>query len=74
MQIYAENAPKYVLQPGSNLTRWGSLFAPPGPLATVGEWGCLLLMGRGEGEEREVREERGLLIRAGERGLVLKGT
>jgi len=36
-------------------TRWGSLSAPPGPLAAIG--GCLLL--RGEGREGEGREETG---------------
>jgi len=35
VQIYAYNAPKYVLRPGSAWTRWGTLCAPPDLLATM---------------------------------------
>jgi len=36
VQIYAQNAPKYVWWPGSARTRWGNLRAPsPDPLAAI---------------------------------------
>jgi len=54
--ILAQNAPKCVWRPGSARTRWGSLSAPPDPLAAKAG---LLLRG-GEGREgwdgREGRE------------------
>ena len=64
--ILAQNAPKCVWRPGSARTRWGSLSAPPDPIAAKGG---PTSKGRGregrergkEGREREGRggEERG---------------
>jgi len=49
------------LADGLRPDRWGSLSAPPEPLATIR--GYLLLKGRGEeeGEEKEGREREGRL-------------
>jgi len=38
VQIYAYNAPRYIWQPGSARTHWGSLCTPPDPLATMGAY------------------------------------
>jgi len=46
--ILAQNTPNCVWRPGSARTRWGSLSAPPDPLAAKG--GLLLRGGRGKGE------------------------
>jgi len=60
------DAPETAWRPGSARTRWGSLSAPPGPLAAVkgldpqgggGERRGEGKEGRGEGREGEVREE-----------------
>jgi len=49
--------PKYVWRPGSAQNRWGSLSAPPDPLAAIE----VVLLLRGEkgkgGEEKGVRRE-----------------
>jgi len=42
--ILAKNTPKNIWWPGSARTRWGSLSAPPDPLAAKGD---LLLRGGG---------------------------
>ena len=60
--ILAQNAPKCVWRPGSARTRWGSLSAPPKPLAA--KRGLLLRGGEGreggEGGKGKVKgEERG---------------
>jgi len=57
VQIYGENAPKYVWRPGSTQTRWGSLSAPPDALAAIE--GVLLLREEreGKGRKRGGREE-----------------
>jgi len=47
--ILNQNAPKCVWWPGSARTRWGSLSAPPDPLA----------VNRGRGRVRKGREGRG---------------
>ena len=44
------NASECVWRPGFARTRWGSLSAPPDPLAAIGG-GCLLLRGRREWEK-----------------------
>ena len=49
-QNYAQNASKYVWQPGSTWTDWGSFSAPPGPLAAIK--GFLLLRGWRRGREK----------------------
>jgi len=46
--ILAQNAPKCVWRPGSARTRWGSLSAPPDPLAA--KRGLLLRGGGGRGK------------------------
>ena len=62
-RFLASNSPKTVWRPGSARTRWGSLSAPPDPLAAIrgptskrrgGE-----RKGRREGRGREERKGRG---------------
>jgi len=61
----AQNAPETAWRPGSARTRWGSLSAPPGPLAAVkgleppgggGEGG----RGKGRGEDGSGGEGEGM--------------
>jgi len=64
--VLAQNTPKCVWRPGYARTRWGSLSAPPDPLATKG--GLLLRGGEGrrgwEGREGFCRTNQNMAATA----------
>ena len=78
-RFLAYNSPKTVWRPGSARTRWGSLSAPPDPLAAKqGAGGLLLRVGEGRegngiGLDGRGRERRGQERREGKGGRKREG-